>query len=360
MVLSERPDVPAENEAKLAVKFLSDLFPHFGYRVGMTYEVYDMTQFNRNNQIAHPDKFDRYFQLDVDSLAYRTADIRNIIYIFNENDIITFLLDQEGKGTSYELLEDIRARIPELSEERAKTLIRALFKSMKNLNNTVRKSWLSMSTGAYAEHMMLDLIEQIPTNERATFISELISCSDMDVLPSIATVINMIELGYGRLAAEGQERNYKKVITLDELLVIEKDFTEQTKKILTIESLFDFSEWRIIYYLLDSFDPEYTKSYLANILIQDENVLLFLGRFVNVWTGGGNEYEIQNGYIDYFSTERVLNAIESCRENGTFFKLPEELQHKCAAFFLANSGNPEYHGGAHHNDTKKTIDSWKL
>lgn len=42
----------------------------------------------------------------------------------------------------------------------------------------------------------------------------------MDALQSIATVINMLELGYGRLAAEGQERNYKKVITLDELITV--------------------------------------------------------------------------------------------------------------------------------------------
>lgn len=359
LVLLERPDASVEAETKLVAKFLADLFPHFGHRIGMTYEVYDMAQFSRNNQIAHPGKFDRYFQLDMDSIAYRTADVKNVIYNFNEGEIIDFLLKQEENGVSYELLEDIRARISELSGDRAKIIVSALFKSMKGLNNTVRKSWLSMSTGAYAEHMMLDLMEQVPADERVSFISELISCSDMDALQSIANVINMLELGYGRLAAEGQERNYKKVITLGELVVVETMFANQVKEILKVNSLFDFSEWRMVYHLLDSFDSEYTKSYLENALIQDENVLWFFGRFVNVWTGAGKEYEIQKGYTDYFSTERVLDSIESCRKNGAFFRFPEELQHKCAAFFLANSGNPEFSGGAYQTDTEKLIAAWK-
>lgn len=359
LILPERPDASVEAEAKLVVKFLADLFPYFGRRVGMSYEVFDMARFNRNNQIAHPNKFDRYFRLDIDSIAYKTADIQNVVYSLDEGEISDFLLGQEEKGASYELLEDIWARISELSCDRAKIIIRALLKSMKNLNNTVCKSWFSLSTSAYAEQMMLDLMERIPAEERVPFISELISCSDMDALQSIATVINMLELGYGRLAADGQERDYKKVITLDELLTVEIMFTDRVKEILKTNSLFDFSEWRTVYHLLDSFDPEYTKSYLENALLQDENVLWFLGRFVNVWTGSGKEYEIQKGYTDYFSTERVLNAIETCRKNGTFFRFPEELQHKCAAFFLADSGDLRYNGRAQQDDTDRLIAAWR-
>ena len=216
-----------------------------------------------------------------------------------------------------------------------------------------------MSTGAYAEHMMLDLIERVSAEERAEFISELIENADLDGLQSIATVINMIELGYGRLAAAGQERNYKKVITLEELLLVENVFTARVKEILEANSLFAFSQWGIVYFLLDSFDPAYTKGYLKKALNADENVLRFLARFVTTWTGSGTEYEVQKGYTEHFSTERVLEAIESCRKDGTFFSFSEELQHKCAAFFLANSGDPRHRGSAYQCDTEKVIASWK-
>ena len=360
LLSSERLNTSTEYETELVVRLLADLFPYFGQRVGKSYEIYDRNQLNRNNQIAHPDKFDRYFQLDIDSIAYKTADILNVIHNFDEHDIITFLLKQEENGTSYEFLEDIKARISELSGSRAKVLICALLKSIKDLNKTVHKSWFSTNAGNYAERMMLDLIEQVPAEERIAFISEFISQSDMGAIQSIAPVINMIELGYGRLAAEGKEKNYKKVITLDELCTVETIFTNRVKEILKSNSLFDFPEWRMVYHLLNSFDPEYTKHYLESSLTQDTNILRFLRLFVTIWTGSGTEYEIQNGYDEYFSTERALSAIEACKKNRTILELPEELQHICAAFFLANSGNPECGNHIYQHATEKLISSWRM
>lgn len=221
-------------------------------------------------------------------------------------------------------------------------------------------TWFSTNAGNYAERMMLDLIEQVPAEERIAFISEFISQSDMGEIQSIAPVINMIELGYGRLAAEGKEKNYKKVITLDELCTVETIFTNRVKEILKSNSLFDFPEWRMVYHLLNSFDPEYTKHYLESSLTQDTNILRFLRLFVTIWTGSGTEYEIQNGYDEYFSTERALSAIETCKKNRTILELPEELQHICAAFFLANSGNPECGNHIYQHATEKLISSWRM
>lgn len=160
LVSSERLNTAAENETELVVRLLADLFPYFGQRIGKTYEVYDRNQLIRNNQIAHPDKFNRYFQLDIDSIAYRTADVINVTQNFDEHDIVFFLLKQEENGTSYEFLEDIKARITELSAGRAKVLICALLKSIKDLNKIVRKSWFSLNSSYYAEIMILDLIER--------------------------------------------------------------------------------------------------------------------------------------------------------------------------------------------------------
>ena len=125
-------------------------------------------------------------------------------------------------------------------------------------------------------------------------------------------------------------------------------------------SLFDFPEWRMVYHLLNSFDPEYTKHYLESSLTQDTNILRFLRLFVTIWTGSGTEYEIQNGYDEYFSTERALSAIETCKKNRTILELPEELQHICAAFFLANSGNPECGNHIYQHATEKLISSWRM
>ena len=359
LIRLERPESLEEDEAKHVISVLVDLFPYFGSKIGTTYEVYDSAQLARNNQIAHPDKFDRYFHLDMDSMPYKTADVDNIINNYSETDIVSFLFSQEAKDSSYELLKDIEVRISELSGDRAKTLVQAFLGSIRFLNQSELKGWLSVSVGAYAEHMMLPLIDRIPVEERVGFISELIANADLDRLQFIGDIINMIELGYGRLAAAGQERNYKKVITLEELFTVEGLFTARVKEILTTHSLFDFSQWNTIYYLLDSFDPEYTKEYLDKTLVTDENILRFLDRFIISWTGSGTKYEIQKEYADWFSTDRVLSAIDACRKDGTLFRFSERLQHKCAAFFLANTGEAHDNGGVYQCDTEKALASWK-
>lgn len=360
LVRLERPDVPEDANTEQVIKVLADLFPYFARRIGKTYEVYDSTQFSRNNQIAHPDKFDRYFQLNMDSMPYKTADVRNIVNSLSEDDIISLLIAQAEKGASYELLEDINARVPDLSEERAKTLVLALFKSTKYLNQITPKSWFSLNAVSYAEHMVLDIMEQVPAENRAGFISELISNLDLEGLQSLADVITMIEWGYGRLAAAGEERNYKKVITLDELLAIETEFTARAKGILKANGLFAFSRWRRVHDLLDAFAPEYMTEYLKTALAVDENVARFLDRFVTVWTGSGTTYEIQQEYTNYFSADRVLDAIETCRKNGTLFSFPEELQHKCAAFFLTATRKSDYGNRVDQCDTKKVVASWNV
>ena len=95
LLSSERLNTSTEYETELVVRLLADLFPYFGQRVGKSYEIYDRNQLNRNNQIAHPDKFDRYFQLDIDSIAYKTADILNILQELITRTVF-FLLEQES------------------------------------------------------------------------------------------------------------------------------------------------------------------------------------------------------------------------------------------------------------------------
>ena len=231
--------------------------------------------------------------------------------------------------------------------------------SQKYLDQRKSTSWLSNSSRSYAEHMMLDVIERIPSADRLAFFTVLISDASLDARPSIAVVINLLELAYGRLAANGQIRDYKRVLTLEELLSVEQAFTSRIKKLLATNSLFDFYDWRMVYHLLDSFDHDYVSDYLEKAFKQDENVLHFLGYFITIWIGSGREYEVKKGYLDFFSTERVLTAIESCRQSGAFFKLTEDLQFKCAAFCIAHSEDQEKRLGIYQDDVEALIRSWK-
>ncbi len=359
LIAQERPNASISHETTLVIELLFDLFPYFAQTLGKSYEVTKEDQLMRDNRIGHPEKFDRYFQLDIDRITYRTADVQNVIQRLNEGDIITLLLQLNEKDASYEFLKDVQSRITDLSKDRAKVLVRALIEAVKALKTSTPRGLFAINAGYLANRMLPEIIKQIPSEERRTFIEDLISEGNVETMTSIATIIYEIELGYGHMDAKGKETESQKLITENELHTIEKTFTNRMRDMLKSNSLFDFFEWHIIHHLLNALDSDYRKHYLNDALTEDINILQFLDYFVFGQIGSDTRYEVEKNYIDYFSDKQALDAIERCRENGTFFSLSENIQHKCAAFYLANSNDPKYSNNIYPNAIRELLSSWQ-
>lgn len=349
-----------DNQTEKVITAISYLFPHFAQKVGTMGEAYDSNTFRKENRVAHPEKFDRYFTFDLNEISIKKSELMKVAFELDCDELIEFMQKQENEGNSYELLEEIRAIISDLSPERAKIIITALFMVAYRLDTYAQKNFLSLRTSDLAEHMVIELLERVDSTERFQFICDVISCGDASVLQSVADVINMIELGYGRLAAKGEERGYKKVITLEELEQLEGVFTEKTKQVLSEYNLFDFHQWRMVYYLLEQFDADYAKSYLEVALEDDANIVRYASGSVCEWIGSGIEYEIMDSYKQYLTDERVLQAIEALKESGRFYLMPEETQNKSVAFYLnAKTEERNYDGKIAQDSVDKFLSAWK-
>ena len=132
------------------MEFLACLFPYFGQKIGKAYEVYDKNIVRKNNQIAHPEKFDRYFNLDLDGITIKKYEIFNAAFILDVKDFVKFLLEQEKKGTSYEFLEELRALISDLSPDRVKTISIALLTASPCLDTYSQKNFLLLPSSTLA------------------------------------------------------------------------------------------------------------------------------------------------------------------------------------------------------------------
>ena len=348
------------HDAETVITFLSSLFPHFAQKIGKIYEVYDLNTFRRNNQIAHPEKFNRYFDLDLDNIGLKKSEIIKALYSLSCEDFRAFLSGRDEEGTSYEFLEEVKAMIPELPPDRAKVIINALLDTSPKLDVVSYKNILSMSASSYADYMVIDLLDVVAPKERFSFLSNIIHNANLFSLQSLANVINMLELGYGRLAAKGEEKGYKKVISLEQLIELENTFTQKIKDTLKEHSLFDFGDWKLICYLLGYFDSGYTREYLTKVLNDDKNVVMYLDGSVSTWTGSGTEYEIKGEYKKYLTEDRVLKAIESQKKSGDLFLMPKQIQYKCGAFFLSVSEKEDHHGYIAQADVDKLLKGWRM
>lgn len=341
------------------LEILSWLFPSFGRKIGETYEAFDMDDFRKNNQIAHPDRFDRYFDFDLDNIIFKRSEIQKAVYVLDIEKFKTWLLKCDEKNISYEFLEELKAMISEIPADRAKIIIEALLSISGKLGDVSTKQFLYISSSNYANYITIDLLEIIDKTERFGFFCDIIQNADLTTLQSAANIINMLELGYGRLSANGEARNYKKVIDLEDLVRLEREFTQRSKILLKNQNLFDVRNWEMVFYLLECFDCDYAQRYIQNALDDDKNVVRYLASTVKTWTGSGKLYEITDDYQKYITEDRILLSIETLKNSGELFSMDEKIQNKCGAFFLNRNGKETRYGRIMQSDVDELLSSWK-
>lgn len=341
-----------------ALECLSQLFPCFGSKIGKTYEAINMDLYRRKNLISHTEKFDMYFNYDINLVGLTRASIEEAVYSLDLEKFNEFLLKEDDNNSSMAFIQEIKALLNDLPSERAKIIFTSLLTCAYKLNTTEEEGFLSLNTVTTVSHVCVDVLKRVNEDERVSLLSSVIEISDSNVIDMIAVFINIIELGYGRLAANGVERDFGKVITLEELERIEKIFVEKIKQILSVINLFDFSGWRMSLHLLQAFDDEYASDYLTKALCDNKNILFYLCDSVIEWTGTGVEYEIRDTYKTYLTEERILEAIEYQKESKAIFRLPKNILYKSVAFYLNSKNCKSYRGTVDLRTVEKTVQQW--
>jgi len=338
---------------------ISLLFPLFGQKTGKGWIVYDDSEFRKRNYICSSEKFDRYFNLDVDAISIKKSMVQRVLFDLNIEQIEKSILNFNEKENGIEFLQEIYSAISDVSSNRAKIILSATIKVIPKLN-IYNNSLFGLSSYSYAEFIAYDLINQIDVAERFDFFKRIILDATKEILEPIASIINMVELSYGRLGAKGEERrDIKKIFELTELESLEQTFTERCKILLNEVSLFELSHWRMTYFLLKNFDNVFTMEYVSKKMKEDKNVVLFLSELVSRWVGSGVSYQIQDPPYEHISKERILEAIENLHNSKELFELDSEVQRRAAAFYLDANGQIPYRDAVSQKSADKLIEEWR-
>ena len=348
-----------DSKTKLVITALSTLFPRFGNKIGENYLVMDEDLFRRKNLISHPEKFDRYFYYDIDKVLLKRSDLDKMILISSTEEFIKFLIDNDRNNQGIEVLQELKAMLSEIDSERAAVLFKALILSTGELKTIERKSIISVGAAVYSEHLCLDLLERVNVLTRKEMLTNLVKDLALENLNTLAIIINIMELSYGRLAAKGVEHNYKKVISLEELEELELCFVERLKELLKAYNLFECSDWRMLLHLMESFDEEYANNYVKEALKDNINILSYLWRTVSLWTGAGNSYEIHDDYKKYLSQEDIIKAIKEEVNAKRIFSMKEDILNRSAAFYLNSLGCTGYDSHIPQTKVNEIILKWE-
>ncbi|WP_329384565.1 P-loop NTPase fold protein [Anaerofustis sp. HA2171] len=349
-------NIENENRTRNILNLISYIFPYINYQINIFSNYYQIDDYLKYNRIAHPDKFDRYFSLDIDDNDIRSNDILNVLQILNYDQLKEIFISYYNKGVLYDFFEEIKVRIREIEKERIKIILNVLIDFSFYLNRG--NPYLGIFPEDNFDNFILDLIRGLPKEERFICIKELINRGNLQSLYTSTKIVILIEWGYGRLTDTGIEYDLKKVITLDELFNIEEMFKEKVKRELDSFSLFLFAEWKYIFYLIESFDEEYIKTYVKKMFLDKKNIIKFIEYFVGHYVGSSFNVD-KDKYEKYLSKDEIINAINEIKKSEEFFDLEEYVQYCCAAFILKNNKKVNDFGYVRENDIKELLEQWK-
>ena len=351
----ESESVIAEKRTQEAITAIACLFPVFGSSIGKNYISVSVNDARKYNFICQEDKFDRYFNLDINDVIIKQSMVDKVIHENNEKEIEMTFRQVEEKEKTYELLDEIEVALSDINENRFSIIIEGILNAIYYFESKKVKNIAWISSQTKAEHLIYELLKKIDISQRANIITGFIKKASFTNLEAIAQIINMMELGFGRLAANGEERTeYGKILSLKELEEIEKEYVIQCRQVFAEISLFDLRNWRMSYHLWRSFDSEYIADYLRDKFKDDKNVAIYLYEFVGTWTGSGISYEVHKKEDEYILRIRILEAIKNLLSNNKLFDLDKDTQRRVAAYYLTENNKVDYRG----NVTQNEADAW--
>lgn len=349
----------SESQIDTVLSCISYLFPSFARKIGKSSDVYDLNVLRRHNNIGHKDKFDRYFDFDLDSVFVKRAEVEELVNIKNKEEIQAYLIQAEEHQRSYEVLLEIEAQKDALTPDRIRVISSAIINISTSLKSDV-ESFLPISASYQAKMLIYSLLGKLGQKESFEFLKEEITRALPESLETLATLINTIELGYGRLAADGAERTeYGKIVSLEQLEEIESVFTARCKAIFDSISIFDCPKWRKVYHLLKSFDKEYAESHMRENLKKDVNIMKWLVEITSEFIGSGVSYEIRKPPYEYLEPEDILKAIDNVRNTKVLFELDEDIQCRAAAFYLNSQGQRTVMDHISQKEAKELLEKWE-
>lgn len=335
---------------------LNVIFPYYASKTNSIREYHEDDYYRRMQRIGHKDYFDRYFRFEIDKYSIPRKTVDNAIFYKTENELEVLMLSLIKSKRMMFFLNELSAAIDEVNEDRIPVLVAAILKRSSDFSGEEDRRLFQVSEFQLAEYRVRALLLKIEDEgERYILLKEQIDLDDGRALPMLADMLNSIELAYGKLAAEGQERG-EKMISDVHLIECETAFKNKVIELSKHTCLMDLCNCEMILYLFKAYGKSEYMEYMHEELSSDINKLKFVCMFVDRWVGNITvNWQIKDEYKDMLDDSLILEAIYNCIENQSIWNLTEGKQHRIIAFLLWQENGAEKNSEIDDKDVETRI-----
>lgn len=342
------------------IEALICMFPNLGKLVGKHYAVLDQGELRKNKRMAHSEKFDLYFTLDINDVVIPSAEIENALLYMSEEDFKDYLISLDREIKIIYFLDETRSYIEKINPQRAESIITILMQTAIKFESK-NTGFIALSPLTKSEHIIESLFTRMNKPDRFALLELILLKADADCISCFASVLNTLELAFGRLAAKGQERQeYDKLINISELDSLEKLFIQRIKELSKKENILDFKYSLMVTYLIESFNPEFYEEYFNNEYFKDKlNVLKFLELSAAKWTGSISSWQINDSYKKYLTDEKILDSIQQALADKSLWSLTKKARNIVATFYLLKNQAEKTDNEVNQEQAEAILKQWK-
>ena len=347
---------PICNEPEKMIEAVSELFPAFGFTIGVRSSMPTSADLHSARRIADENKFDLYFSLSLEEIKIPHSTLEDSFYQMDEASLRKFLSDLESEGLLENYMDELAWAIHahRIPQQRIEILVRTVS----------QRSSIVASDGAMKEafsvYDLQDLILEMHNEEKANeLLHSLFQNADYPTFQYLMHLLHIIELSHGRVADNPSYRNAQ-LISLEHLISLEKLFIERLHEFIQMNPILNWEQplrgiilWKFI-------DFNDFTTYMKEAVEDTISAVGFIALSVSSWYSEGilASYSLEQYYTDLFTKEEALNKINSARCQESFWKEHNDLPGKAAAFTLLVSNEVDDFG-VDVGKVKALVEKWR-
>lgn len=256
-------------------------------------------------------------ELPIDKLE---SFISNATHIYSPGNVIT----------------EIEALAPVLTDERSKILLITMLKCIKYFKPSKQENYYSSAKGR-AEDLCITLLDKVSKDSSFEIMKSAINTADVNDLEGIASILDVMLISYNRIR---QNQGYPQVATEEQLNELGETYIGRIYELDKGYNLMSLDNSQCIW-IIQYFDKKDYDFYINNkIKDSDLNKLMFVASTIGVASGSGGEYfQIDNDKerSKFISDTEFDEAVKTCVKDKSINKLSKKQALKVAAYSLRNS-----------------------
>jgi hypothetical protein len=288
-------------------------------------------------RVAQAEQYSLFFSMDISDIGISRERIKDCITNYSTKALDDALAVSNKNHNTIFFMREFVALIPTVPYERINMLLDWVFRNLHTIDERENFGFFSIDASEIAYNAVNDLLQRMKTtSERFDALEKQINKKDANILALVGRELDLIRTLRKNADDNASVIDYTEFITAEQQSDLEQLYLSTVKELSEAQNLLKCTGFKNIINLWEYLDKDKAKSYMMNLLKDDDNCLKYICRMSERWDAAndtGWKCEINE---DYIKGDDLLKLITRYDKEKLLKDLSHKEQLQVASFELSN------------------------